>query len=168
MGWYASRTRCGRLDFLPVPALLGGLTRARLSPLSHGCHATTAAPLFHDGHTTVTRLLHECYSTVTRLLLGSYMTRARFSGARVLRAAVKTKARPVAKPGGYQPGSTSSLFAPSARRGASAEQFGIVHYGGEVLYTATGWLDKNRLSMPTELSLLMLDSKSSLLQVTAA
>ena len=33
-----------------------------------------------------------------------------------------------------------------------------------MLYTATGWLDKNRLSMPTELSLLMLDSKSSLLQ----
>lgn len=59
-----------------------------------------------------------------------------------------------------------AMFTPSVVRGQHAEQFGVVHYAGEVLYTATGWLDKNRLSMPTALSLLMRRTKATLLQAT--
>ena len=47
----------------------------------------------------------------------------------------KSKARPAPKQGGEQGGAAvSSLFAPVARRGQTAEQFGIVHYGGAVYH----------------------------------
>ena len=42
-------------------------------------------------------------------------------------------------------------------------QFGVRHYGGDVMYTAESWLDKNRGHLPHELGLMLLSSGSRLL-----
>ena len=53
-------------------------------------------------------------------------------------------------------------------KGVHALQFALVHYAGDVLYTAHSWLDKNRLGVPSDLMRLMGSSESELLQTLFA